>query len=97
MLAQSNETDRAEAAYRRAIQIVQKQQAKLFELRATTSLAQLWLRQGRNAGSRKVLGRAFGLFTEGLDTRDLKVARALIEFSGIRRREHISCASPCTW
>jgi predicted ATPase len=33
----------AEEAYRRAILIAEKQRAKLFELRATTGLARLWL------------------------------------------------------
>jgi len=79
LLAETHDTDQAEAAYRRAIQIAQKQQAKAFELRATTSLAQLWLRQGRSAESVRLLAPAYGWFTEGLDMRDLKEARAVLE------------------
>src|SRR5215212_3647091 len=79
LLAESHDTDQAEAAYRRAIQIAQKQQAKVFDLRATTSLAQLWLRQGRSAESVRLLAPAYGWFTEGLDMRDLKEARAVLE------------------
>ena len=71
----------AEAAYRRAIQIAQKQQAKMFELRATTSLAQLWLKQGKSAESREFLAQAYGWFTEGLGMPDLKNAQALLEAS----------------
>jgi DNA-binding SARP family transcriptional activator len=81
LLAESHDADQAEAAYRRAIQIAKKQQAKVFELRATTSLAQLWLRQGRSAESVRLLAPAYGWFTEGLDTRDLKEARAVLEAS----------------
>jgi predicted ATPase len=83
LLAESHDTDQAEAAYRRAIQIAQKQQAKVFELRATTSLAQLWLRQGRSAESVRLLAPAYGWFTEGLDTRDVKEARAVLEASEV--------------
>ena len=89
LLAQSHDTDQAETAYRRAIQIAQKQQAKLFELRATISLAKLWLRQGRSAESHRVLEGAYGWFTEGLNTRDLGDARALLEVFEREHREHI--------
>jgi tetratricopeptide (TPR) repeat protein len=51
LLAHGADAQEAEAAYRHAIQIAQTQQAKLFELRATNSLAQLWLNQGRSGGS----------------------------------------------
>jgi DNA-binding SARP family transcriptional activator len=51
LVAQGADTQEAEAAYRHAIRIAQTQQAKLFELRATNSLAQLWLNQGRSGGS----------------------------------------------
>jgi DNA-binding SARP family transcriptional activator len=81
LLSRSDDTDQAEAAYRRAIQIAQKQQAKVFELRATTCLAQLSLGHGRSAEAREALAGAYGWFTEGLDTRDLKDARAVLESS----------------
>jgi predicted ATPase len=80
LLAAADEK-RAEAAYRRAIQIAQKQQAKLFELRATTSLARLWLQQDRSPDAREVLTRMYAWFTEGLDTPDLEDARAPLEAS----------------
>lgn len=55
LLAKGVDEQHAEAAYRRAIQIAQKQQAKLFELRATTHLAQLLLKQGKSTESRQLL------------------------------------------
>ena len=69
----------AEEAYRRAILIAQKQRAKLFELRATTGLARLWLKQGRSDESHEMLSRVYGWFTEGLDTPDLESARAALD------------------
>ena len=81
LLAKDVDAEQAEAAYRRAIRIAEKQQAKMFELRATTSLARLWLRQGRSVEARRVLARAYGWFSEGLDMPDLKNARALLDVS----------------
>lgn len=79
LLASGVDEQQAEAAFRRAIQIAQKQQAKLFELRATSRLAQLWLKQGKSTDSRELLRQASGWFTEGLETLDLTNARALLE------------------
>ena len=81
LLLAKGDTRQAEAAYRRAIQIARKQQAKLFELRATSSLAKLWLKQGRSAESRELLARAHGWFTEGIELPDLKNAQALLDRS----------------
>ena len=47
----------------------------MFELRATTSLAQLWLKQGRSAESRELLARAYGWFTEGIECPTLRMRR----------------------
>jgi DNA-binding SARP family transcriptional activator len=79
LLAKGVDAQQAEAAFHRAIQIAQKQQAKLFELRATTRLAELWLKQGKSTESQELLTQACGWFTEGLETLDLKNARALLE------------------
>ena len=81
LLLAKGDARQAEAAYRRAIQIARKQQAKLFELRATSSLAQLWLKQGRSAESRELLAPAYGWFTEGIELPDLKNALALLDHS----------------
>ena len=70
-----------ESAYRRAIAVAQVQQAKAFELRATTSLARLWHHQGRRSESRQLLTHVYDWFTEGFDTPDLKAARALLNKS----------------
>jgi DNA-binding SARP family transcriptional activator/predicted ATPase len=69
----------AELAYFRAIEVAQTQQAKLFELRAVTSLAQLRRMQGKHAEARQLLAEICAWFMEGFDTPDLKVALALLE------------------
>jgi predicted ATPase len=69
----------AERSFRHAIQVARRQQARSWELRATTSLARLWQKQGRREEAREMLGEMYGWFTEGFDTPDLRDARALLE------------------
>ena len=69
----------AEASFRTAINVAQRQSAKLWELRAATSLARLWRDQGKRTEARDLLAPIYGWFTEGFDTPDLKEAKALLE------------------
>lgn len=62
----------------RALRTAQKQDAKFWELRAGTSLARLWLDQGKRSAARDLLAPIYGSFTEGFDTGDLKEAAALL-------------------
>jgi len=69
----------AEACFLKAIDIARKQQAKSWELRASTSLARLWQQQGKREEARQMLAEIYGWFTEGFDTKDLQEAKALLE------------------
>jgi DNA-binding winged helix-turn-helix (wHTH) protein/predicted ATPase len=73
-----SDTALAEAAFVEAHDIARREQAKSFELRAATSLARLWHRTGETERARRVLGDAYGWFTEGHDTGDLREAAALL-------------------
>ena len=68
----------AENSYRKALSVAQRQSAKLWELRAATSLARLWRDQGKRTEARDILAPIYGWFTEGFDTPDLKEAKALL-------------------
>jgi predicted ATPase len=68
-----------EICFCKAIVIARQQQAKSLELRAATSLARLWRRQGKTAEARQMLAEIYGWFTEGFDTKDLQEAKALLE------------------
>jgi DNA-binding SARP family transcriptional activator len=68
----------SEAAYLRALAIARSQQTRALELRAATSLARLWLGQGRVDDARQLLGELYAWFTEGFQTPDLQAARALL-------------------
>jgi predicted ATPase len=69
----------AEVSFRDAIALAQRQSAKLFELRASTSLARLSRDQGKRAEARDLLGPIYKWFTEGFDAPDLKDAEALLD------------------
>jgi class 3 adenylate cyclase/predicted ATPase len=69
----------AETCFAKAIAIAQSQQAKSWELRAATSLARLWQRQGKRQEAHDLLAPVYNWFTEGFDTADLKDAKALLE------------------
>jgi len=72
----------AEASFGQALEIARRQEAKTFELRAVTSLARLWRRQGKRDAARALLAPVYAWFTEGFDTKDLKDAKALLEELG---------------
>jgi class 3 adenylate cyclase/predicted ATPase len=69
----------AEGCFRQAMKVAQEQRARIWELRAATSLARLWRDQGRRAEAHDLLAPVYGWFTEGFDTADLKDARALLD------------------
>jgi predicted ATPase len=69
----------AERSYHRALVVARHQSAKVFELRASTSLARLWRDQGKRTEARDLLAPIYGWFTEGFDTLDLKDAKALLD------------------
>ncbi len=69
----------AEKCFHNAIDIARAQHAKLFELRATNSLARLLAQHVRRDEARTMLAEIYGWFTEGFDTADLKDAKALLD------------------
>jgi predicted ATPase len=73
---------KAEDSFRTALAIAREQGTRGYELRAATSLARLRRDQGRFAEARDGLAPIYGWFTEGFDTPDLKVAKALLDELG---------------
>jgi len=83
MMARRNERAAAEC-FHRAIDIARTQQAKSRELRAAFSLARLLASQDNAAGAIEVLAPVYGWFSEGFDTADLTMSRALLD--GLKQR-----------
>ena len=78
VLLRQGHAEAAEELYQKALSIAEEQGAKLWELRAATSLARLRREQGRHAEARDVLVPIYNWFSEGFDTPDLKEAKVLI-------------------
>jgi predicted ATPase len=76
-MAASHEAE-AETLIRRAIELARERQARSFELRAATSLARLYMKQGKVETARIALGGIYNWFTEGFDTVDLVEAGELL-------------------
>jgi adenylate cyclase len=69
----------AENSFQHAIEVAHRQQARSWQLRATTSLARLWRQQGRVDEAREMLAAIYDWFSEGFDSTDLVEARTLLE------------------
>ena len=68
----------AEHCFGKALAIARQQGTKFWEVRAAMSMARLWRDQGKRDEARALLAPVYGWFTEGLDTRDLREAKALL-------------------
>ena len=73
------ELESIEDCFTRSLACARRQGALSRELRAATSLAQLWKQRGRPADAGALLRPIYGRFTEGFGTTDLRAARELLE------------------
>jgi predicted ATPase len=69
----------AEACFRTAIDIARHQNARLWELRSSVSLARMLRDEGKRSAARDLLAPVYDWFTEGFDTPDLTEAKALLD------------------
>jgi predicted ATPase len=74
-----SETAEAECCFERALAVAQKQNARIYQLSAATSLARLWRDQGNRKQARDLLAPIYDWFTEGFDTPVLREARTVLE------------------
>ena len=78
-LLRQGHTRTAEEFFRKALGIAAEQKARIWELRAAVSLAQIHQDQGRPTEGLDLLTPIYGSFTEGFATPDLTRAKALID------------------
>jgi tetratricopeptide (TPR) repeat protein len=69
----------AETTLLRALAVAERQQARMFGLRAARDLARLWAGRGERRRAHDLLAPLCAWFTEGLETRDLREAKALLD------------------
>lgn len=78
-MGDSVDLERSEASYQKAFDVSRRLEARSMSLRAATSVAALWLEQGRCAEVRDLLAPVYSSFTEGFDTPDLEDAHRLLD------------------
>ena len=78
MLSLRGDLEGAERNFLASLDWARRQQAKMWELRTSTSLARLWRSQGKRQEAYELLPPVYGWFTEGFDTKDLKEAKELL-------------------
>ncbi len=76
---QTGDDEAATASFQRAIGIAHNQEARFWELLAATDLARLHHAHGKSDQAWELLHPIYEWFTEGLDSRPLIVAKALLE------------------
>jgi predicted ATPase/class 3 adenylate cyclase len=79
LLLAGNHGREAETCFVAAVTTAHQQKARLLELRAATSLADLLQRKGNLTQARDVLVRIYETFKEGFDCADLQNAKALLD------------------
>jgi class 3 adenylate cyclase/tetratricopeptide (TPR) repeat protein len=79
MIKDPSNAAEVERCLRTAIDIGRRQGARLFELRATVSLARLLRDTNRCDEARTMLAHIYNWFTEGFDTADLKDAKTMLD------------------
>lgn len=79
MLARNGDRAGAEREFRAALVLAREQGAKLWELRAATSLARLSGKGGKARSARDDLAMVYGFFTEGFTDLDLEEAKAALD------------------
>jgi predicted ATPase len=73
----SSKVREAESHLQKSIEVARAQNAKSLELRAATTLAELWRTQGNPNEARALLEPICAWFHEGAETADLRRARDL--------------------
>jgi class 3 adenylate cyclase/tetratricopeptide (TPR) repeat protein len=78
MLSLKGDLAGAERNFLASLDWARRQQAKMWELRTSTSLARLWQSQGKRREAYELLAPVYDWFTEGFDTKDYQDAKSLL-------------------
>jgi class 3 adenylate cyclase/predicted ATPase len=82
ILQQQGMHDAAVAALDASLDAARARNMKSWELRTCTTLARLLAASGERGRARELLAPAYGWFTEGFETADLRAARTMLEELG---------------
>ena len=79
ILAARHDRESAMSCLTEAIAVARAQSALAWELRSTIALARILSARGQRDQARHTLALVYDRFTEGFETADLKLARALLD------------------
>jgi hypothetical protein len=79
LLMRGDAEDLAEESFRKAIEIAHRQEAKSWELRATSGLSPLLQKKGRKEEDRRLIGEIYNWSAVGSETAELKDAKSLLD------------------
>ena len=79
MLMHAGRSADAETELRASIDCARRQEARSWELRSSTTLAELLATDGRREAALDLISPIYSWFTEGFETHDLKAARSLLD------------------
>ena len=79
MLSLKGDLEGAERNFLASLDWARRQQAKMWELRTSTSLARLWQSEGKCQEAYELLAPIYGWFTEGFDTKGYQEAKMLLD------------------
>jgi class 3 adenylate cyclase/tetratricopeptide (TPR) repeat protein len=77
-LSLKGDVEGAERNFLASLDWARRQQAKMWELRTSTSLGRLWQSQGKRRAAYELLASVYDWFKEGFDSPDLIEAKALL-------------------
>jgi tetratricopeptide (TPR) repeat protein len=83
---ESQQRDLAVGCFEEAMTLAAQQSALSFELRAGLEIARIWVDRGQIQRAHELIGAIYGRFAEGLETRDLVLARQILEQTRVRAR-----------
>jgi len=78
LLLEDGRDEEAEASLGQALDVARRQKARSLELRASTSLARLWMRSDKQEQAMAMLNEVRDWFTEGRDSADFQEAQSLL-------------------
>jgi DNA-binding winged helix-turn-helix (wHTH) protein/predicted ATPase len=84
---QDSNAEEAQKHFLRALEIARSQEAKLWELRAVTSLNHSRTAPLQRGKARQMLAETYAWFTEGFETADLQAAKALLSTGTARSHQ----------
>jgi tetratricopeptide (TPR) repeat protein len=84
LLSDAGKAGEAQKCFGKALSCARAQDARLWELHAARSLADLWMGEGRRIEARELLAPVYAKFDDGFETPDLARCRETLRRTGVK-------------